>query len=550
MKKYIKHSLSIFLFLVLSGFMQSDSDIYYQMSKGIDIFGRVFKEVSINYVDDIKPKEFMLEGIRGMLETLDPYTVYIDENHQKDIDLITIGKYGGIGATVGLYNDKITIVDLIEGYSAQRQGIRIGDIIKQVDTVIVSKENYDDLGNYLKREPGTEISIKIERDGHKNDIIFNLVSEEIEIKNLTYYGFVPETSNNAYLKLSGFSRSAGDEVRKAIQELRVQKEIESIVLDLRGNPGGLLDAAIDVSEKFLRKGELIVSIIGREKDKQQIYKAKEEPVAKSIKLAVLVDHGSASASEIVAGALQDHDRGVILGTKSFGKGLVQSVIPLSFNTSLKMTTAKYYTPSGRCIQAIDYTQNKDVFGNLKLEEEKTYFTENKREVFASGGIKPDTLVKNSSESHLVRSLLAKGMFFKFATNYYNNTLSENQNLGIDEKLFDQFMRYIKDENFSYNSDTEIIIEELQKSIKREGYNSNLLEDVDQLKIKLDLVKEKELTKYKDDILAEIKSEIAARKDGRKGRIIESLKYDNQFSTAINILNNKKTYESLLNIKVQ
>ena len=184
---------------------------------------------------------------------------------RKDIDLITIGKYGGIGATVGLYNDKITIVDLIEGYSAQRQGIRIGDVIKKVDTVLVSKENYDDLGNYLKREPGTEISITIERDGQKNDIIFNLVSEEIEIKNLTYYGFVPETSNNAYLKLSGFSRSAGDEIRKAIQELRVQKEIESIVLDLRGNPGGLLDAAIDVSEKFLRKGELIVSIIGRDK---------------------------------------------------------------------------------------------------------------------------------------------------------------------------------------------------------------------------------------------------------------------------------------------
>ncbi|MCW8849868.1 MAG: S41 family peptidase [Melioribacteraceae bacterium] len=550
MKKYFKHTLSIFLFLALSGFIQSDSDIYYQMSKGIDIFGRVFKEVSINYVDDIKPKEFMLEGIRGMLETLDPYTVYIDENHQKDIDLITIGKYGGIGATVGLYNDKITIVDLIEGYSAQRQGIRIGDIIKQVDTVIVSKENYDDLGNYLKRDPGTEISITIERDGQKNDIVFNLVSEEIEIKNLTYYGFVPETSNNAYLKLSGFSRSAGDEVRKAIQELRVQKEIESIVLDLRGNPGGLLDAAIDVSEKFLRKGELIVSIIGRDKDKQQIYKAKEEPVAKSTKLAVLVDHGSASASEIVAGALQDHDRGVVLGTKSFGKGLVQSVIPLSFNTSLKMTTAKYYTPSGRCIQAIDYSQNKDVFGNLTLEEEKKYYTENKREVFASGGIQPDSIVKNSSESHLVRSLLAKGMFFKFATNYFNNASSEQLESSIDENLFNQFMNYIDDQNFSYNSETEIIIDELEKSIKKEGYNSNLLEDVDQLKIKLDIVKEKELTKYKDDILAEIKSEIAARKNGRKGRIIESLKYDNQFSTALNILNDTKSYEYLLNIKAK
>ncbi len=549
MKKYYKSGLVLILFISLSGFIQSDSDIYYQMSKGIDIFGRVFKEVSINYVDEVKPKEFMLEGIKGMLATLDPYTVYIDENHQKDIDLITIGKYGGIGATVGLYNDRVTIVDLIEGYSAQRQGIRIGDIIKKVDTVVVSKDNYDDLGNYLKREPGTEISITIERDGQKSDIVFNLVSEEIEIKNITYYGFVPESSNNAYLKLSGFSRSAGDEIRKAIQELRVQKEIKSIVLDLRGNPGGLLDAAIDVTEKFLKKGEIIVSIKGRDKNKQQVYKAKEEPIAKDTKLVVLVDHGSASASEIVAGALQDHDRGVILGTKSFGKGLVQSVIPLSFNTSLKMTTAKYYTPSGRCIQTIDYTENDEVFGEHSIEDEGKYFTENNREVFAKGGIQPDTVIKNSSESHLVRSLLAKGMFFKFATNYYNTTSSEQLNSNLDEKLFDLFMNYIKDQNFSYQSESEIIIDELKKSIKKEGYNSNLLSDIDQLKNKFDHIKENELIKYKSDIIAEIKSEIAARANGRKGRIIESLNSDNQFASAISILNDEESYRELLKISL-
>ena len=340
MKKIIKSISFTLLFFIVSGFMQSDSDIYFQMSKGIDIFGRVYKEVAINYVDEVKPEAFMLQGIQGMLSALDPYTVYIDENHQKDIELITKGKYGGIGATVGLYNDKITIVDLIEGYSAQRQGIRIGDVIKKVDTVSISKTNYDELGNYLKREPGTEISLTIERDGVKGDIIFNLVSEEIEIKNLTYYGFVPEESNNVYLKLSGFSRSAGDEIRKAIHDLRVQKEIKSIVLDLRGNPGGLLDAAIDVSEKFLKKGQKIVSIKGRDETKEQVFDAQEEPVSGSTKLAILVDGGSASASEIVAGALQDHDRGVVLGTKSFGKGLVQTVIPLSFNTSLKMTTAR------------------------------------------------------------------------------------------------------------------------------------------------------------------------------------------------------------------
>jgi carboxyl-terminal processing protease len=311
----IYKKLTILLIIISSfGFIQGDSDIYFQMSKGIDIFGRVYKEIALNYVDEIKPQGFMLEGIKGMLSTLDPYTVYIDENHQKDIDLITRGKYGGIGATVGIYNDKITIVDLIEGYSAQRQGIRIGDVIKKVDSVKITRENYDELGNYLKREPGTEISITIEREGNKGDIIFNLVSEEIEIKNLTYYGFIPQESNNAYLKLSGFSRTAGDEIRKAIQELRIEKPIETIILDLRGNPGGLLDAAVDVSEKFLTKDDLIVSIIGRNKSDKQVFNAKEEPIARDARLAVLVDHGSASASEIVAGAIQDHDRGIILGT--------------------------------------------------------------------------------------------------------------------------------------------------------------------------------------------------------------------------------------------
>ncbi len=547
MKKILKQFFVVVLLVTVSGFMQGDSDIYFQMSKGIDIFGRVYKEVAINYVDEIKPKGFMLEGIKGMLATLDPYTVYIDENHQKDIELITRGKYGGIGATVGLYNDKITIVDLIEGYSAQRQGIRIGDIIHKVDSVVITKENYDDLGNYLKREPGTEISITIERVGQKGNVIYNLVSEEIEIKNLTYFGFVPKESNNAYLKLSGFSRSAGDEIRKAIQELRAQKEIKSIVLDLRGNPGGLLDAAIDVSEKFLPKGDLIVSIKGRDKYKEQFYKAKEEPIAGKIQLAILVDGGSASASEIVAGALQDHDRGIVLGSKSFGKGLVQTVIPLSFNTSLKMTTAKYYTPSGRCIQAINYTQNRDIFSDTNKDDEQVFLTDNKREVFARGGISPDSVVKNSSDSHLVRSLLARGMFFKFATHYYNTSTSAQVKANVEDQLFETFMNYIKEQEFTYKTESELLISDLKKTIKREGYNSNLLEDVELLYNKFTVIKEAELIKYKNDIISEIKSEIAARIDGRKGRIIESLKYDEQFSTALELLGSSLEYNNLLNV---
>ncbi|MBK7103900.1 MAG: S41 family peptidase [Ignavibacteriae bacterium] len=548
MSKNIYKFFAVLLIIILGGFINSDSDIYFKMSKAIDIYGRVYKEVALNYVDEVKPEEFMLEGIQGMLEALDPYTVYIDEKHQKDIELITKGKYGGIGATVGLYNDKITIVDLIEGYSAQRQGIRIGDVIKKVDSVVISKDNYDELGNYLKRDPGTEISLTIERDGIKGEIIFNLVSEEIEIKNLTYYGFVPENSNNAYLKLSSFSRSAGDEIRKALHELKIQKDINSIILDLRGNPGGLLDAAIDVSEKFLVKGQKVVSIKGRDQLKEQIFNAQEEPIAGKSNLVLLVDNGSASASEIVAGAIQDHDRGIILGTKSYGKGLVQTVIPLSFNTSLKMTTARYYTPSGRCIQEIDYSKEKEIFGENILNDSTIYLTDNKREVHSNGGIVPDSIVINSSESHLVRSLLAKGMFFKFATNFFNTSPSENVKNENEENLFNSFIEYLEKEDFNYKTQSELLISELKESIQKEGYNSNLIEEVSKLNLKFSDIKKKELNKYKSDIISEIKQELAARKDGRKGRITESLKYDNQFASAFEILNKNKVYNFLLNSK--
>ncbi|MFC2135843.1 S41 family peptidase, partial [Bacteroidota bacterium] len=239
-------SLIVISSVFITGFVRSDSDIYFRISKSIDIFGRVYKEVATNYVDQINPEKFMLAGIKGMLSSLDPYTGYIDEDQQADIDLITKGKYGGIGATVGLRNDDIIVVDLLEGYSAQRQGVKIGDVIILVDGTKISRENYDELGTLLKGEPGTVVSLKIRREGDEDELMFNLVREEIEVSNLTYYGFIPVESNIAYLKLSGFSRSAGNEIKNALFELKKQKEIESIVLDLRGNPGGLLDAAVDV----------------------------------------------------------------------------------------------------------------------------------------------------------------------------------------------------------------------------------------------------------------------------------------------------------------
>ncbi len=531
--------------IVVTGFVKVNSDIYFEISKSIDIFGKVYREVSINYVDKISPENFMLAGIKGMLSSLDPYTAYIDETMKKDLDVLTRGKYGGIGTSVGLRRNKVTILGLMEGYPAQRQGLRVGDIIKKVDSTEINKKNYGKLSSYLKGEPGRIVELTIERDGVEEDLIFQLVLEEIIIKNVTYFGFVDSDSSIAYIKLSGFSRSAGSEVKNALLDLKMKRAVESIILDLRGNPGGLLDQAIDISEKFLNKNDLIVSVIGRDTTKIAKYFSKEEPLAADDKLVILVDKGSASASEIVAGAIKDHDRGVIVGEQSFGKGLVQTVLPLSFNTSLKITTAKYYTPSGRSIQEINYSKNEDIFGESEWSEEDKFFTDNGREVFAHGGIKPDTLVSNVSQSKQIQVLLARGMFFRFATNYFNtNNISQIDSVNKNE-LFNKFIEYISEHKFEYTSKSEKLLQDLKEIAKDEEMNKEIMALITQLESEYESEKRTELEKFKHEIICEIKQELAARIDGREGRILQSLKHDKQFDAALYVLKNNTIYNSLI-----
>ena len=342
----------VLLILPMLGFVRADRDIYLDIAKSIEVFGKVYREISLNYVDRVLPNKFMQSGIEGMLSILDPYSVFIDETMQKDFDIITNGRYGGIGASVGVRNGEVTILEIMDDYPAKRQGLKVGDIIKEVNQIPITKENFNELGNYLSGVPGKEITLFIRREGIEDSIKFNMVLEEITIKNIDYYGFYPTESNNIYIKLSNFSRGAGQEIKNAILELNKIRKINSAILDLRDNPGGLLDEAIDVAEKFLERDKLIVSVIGRDTTRIAKYFAKEEPILRDAKLFVLVNNNTASASEIVAGAIQDHDRGLIIGENTFGKGLVQTIIPISAKSSLKLTTARYFTPSGRCIQKI------------------------------------------------------------------------------------------------------------------------------------------------------------------------------------------------------
>jgi carboxyl-terminal processing protease len=539
-------TLSItFSVLLAFGFVVSKSDIYFEITKNLELFGKVYKEISFNYVDEIDPQEFMRAGIKGMLSKLDPYTVFIDEKNQDDIDLLTNGKYGGVGISIGVRNDRVTILEVLDGYSAQKQGIRIGDVITAIGQRKVTPEILDEISSLVKGEPGTPVQIKILRPSEKDTLEYNLIREEVIIKNLVFADFYPENSNNVYLKLSNFSRSAGDEVRSALKRLKDKKEIKSIVFDLRGNPGGLLDVAVDICDKFLNRDLLIVSTRGKELSSEKKYFAIEEPLVGKEKLIVLINGNSASASEIVAGAMQDHDRAVILGTQSFGKGLVQTITPLSFNTSLKITTAKYYTPSGRCIQKIDYSQNNQVIPFPDSLEKNEYSTDNKRIVYSAGGITPDSVVNNGIESDLLKDLLAKGIIFDFADKYYYQNLDADFSKINQEKLLTDFKKYLSDSDYTYQSDTEKKINEIVEKLKKEEYSGKLTETLSKLNSDLKEISKLDLDESSEEILSELKVELARRYLGVDAAIKEALKYDKQFNTAFALFKNDTDYLNLL-----
>ncbi len=532
------------MLLLFSGFYSRMGDIYLEISKNIELFSRVYKEISYNYVDEVDPEQFMRAGIRGMLSSLDPYTIFIDEKRKEDIDLITNGKYGGIGISIGVRGKQVTVVEVMDGYSAQRQGIKIGDIIIEAAGVNINSDNVDEISSLVKGDPGTTVELRIIRNEFSDTLDFNIVREEVIVKNLTYAGFYPADGNTVYLKLSNFSRAASDEIKIALRQLKSEKNIKSIILDLRGNPGGLLDIAVDICDKFLQKDQLIVTTRGRDVSSERNYYSVQEPMIGDAKLVILINGGSASASEIVAGAIQDHDRGLILGTKSFGKGLVQTITPLSFNTSLKITTAKYYTPSGRCIQKIDYSEGSDVIKDDNIVSDFKYYTDSKREVFSKGGITPDSTVEFSVNGNITRELLAQGFFFMFASYYSYNNPDQDFNKISDDELLTQFKDYIESENFKYHSKAEKEIDILIKDIADK--ESSLSNELKSIKDELHKLDKGEFVIYKDEISMTLKADLASRYLGLEGRIKELLTTDTQVQTALSILENEEVYNNLLN----
>ncbi|MCI0708221.1 MAG: S41 family peptidase [Ignavibacteriae bacterium] len=541
--------LCTFIAVLSAGFYSiGDGDMLLKIHRGIDLFGKVYKEVAANYVDEVDPDEFMRAGIDGMLKTLDPYTVYIGEKDNDEIDLVTTGKYGGVGVTIGVRDGMIFVVDLIDGFSAAKQGIQIGDQILEIDGKSITGWRLDEIRQIVRGAPGTDIRMKIEREDEPQPLDFVLVREEISVKNIAYTGYIEP--GIGYIKLERFSRSAGDDMRQAIKELRVKGTLTGLVLDIRDNPGGLLDVAVDISAKFLPESSLVVSTRGRKSDSQRKYYSTEIPMLPDVPLAVLVNNNSASASEIVAGAIQDFDRGIIVGTRTYGKGLVQTITRLSEATSLKMTTARYYTPSGRSIQEIDYSHplENGEYATMPDSLRKVYHTAHNREVKEGGGIVPDSVVSSPEPSRLYQELQRKAMFFKYANRYASKQKSLPENFEVTDAILKDFEAFLSERKFEFVGEAELNLRELRETAQQYGYGKEFFDHIDELSALAAKEKNTSFQRNKKEIQVALKAEILDRLGGDKARIESTMRDDSQLKTTAALLKNRRVYTALLGEK--
>ena len=538
--------LPLILILFLGTAFDDDDDIYDKINKNMDIFGKVYKEIALNYVDEIDPDIFVKAGIDGMLSTLDPYTVFIDENRKDEIDLITIGKYAGIGITVGLRDSLITITNVMNGYEAQRKGLRRGDKILEVNNNDLTKVKLRDVRKYVRGPEGSTLTMQIQRNG---DILyFDLTREEIILKNISYSGFVGDPSERIlYIKLDRFTTNAENEVENILKTYESKGEIKGVILDLRGNAGGLLDAAIGILNKFVDKNSLLLITKSKKKDSEKKYFSKQDPlIPGDIPLVVLVNKTTASASEIVAGAIQDLDRGVIIGSKSFGKGLVQQIKELSSDSRLKMTASRYYTPSGRWIQEKDYfKENKSgVFIDKESFSQEEFKTLGGRTVYAKGGIMPDIEMDIEPESEIHKGLLDKDMFFKF-TGYYLEQNPDVKTFVCTDEVLGQFKDFLMLYNFDYISEADRRINELKRIASEKEYSESFDDYLDKLMLEVSSEEEREFENAKDELKRDIEYEMNKRIITEMEQIEATFPQDIPLQEAINIIRDRTEYNRLL-----
>ena len=544
--------LTLILVLLLPlGLFAQEKQNNFEIAKSLDIYNSLLRELNLNYVDEINPGELNETAIKAMLDGLDPYTVFIPESDIENAKFMTTGEYGGIGAVIQYDGEFTRISDPYEGWPAQKAGIIAGDAILEVNGVDCKKKNTQQVSEMLKGQPGTEVSLKLKRYGQEKPVEIKLKREKVKIDNIPYYKVFD--NGIAYLALSGFTRDAGKEVKEKLVEMKKDQQLKGFVLDLRGNGGGLMNEAVDIVNLFIPKGKAVVSMKGKAATANSMHPTTNDPVDLEIPLAILVDGSSASASEIVAGAIQDYDRGVIIGHRTFGKGLVQNILPLSYNTQMKVTVAHYYIPSGRCIQEIDYSHKKDTTQMKKDTLGKAFKTIHGRTVYEGHGITPDVKVERDPYATVTAYLYGKNYIFDYANKFYSEhkSIAPADRFQIDEATYQDFMKFVKDKNFSYTTESEKAIEKLKKTAKDEGYLDKIQPQIDLLEKNLAAEKDKDLLNNRKDIEEMLRSEIVGRYYYQKGRIVASLNDDPDLKRAFEILlntNGKDEYHSILSGK--
>lgn len=552
MRLFRVSNLLIFTCIFLSlGFVTDLDDTYHEVSKNLDIFSKLFREINTYYVDETVPTDLMETGIEAMLKTLDPYTSYINEEEIDDIRFMSTGQYGGIGAVVGRRQGKVVVMEVYKDYPADEAGIRPGDELVQIDGISLKAQKLKTLEvrNLLRGNKGTAIQLAVKHHQNNQYDTLQLRREYIRVKNVPYYGMLNEKVG--YISLTGFTQDASHEVEYAIKNLReANPQLGGLVLDMRGNPGGRLDESVKIANIFLKRQSKITETRGRIDGSRRNHYAYREPLAPEIPLSVLLNERSASATEIVAGAIQDLDRGVIIGQKSFGKGLVQNIRPLSHNTRLKVTTARYYTPSGRCIQALDYAQKDDHGKPIRIADSlrKVFYTQNGRKVFDGGGIEPDIKVERNIKTDLFKALKKQGMILGFATQYIKEhpEVIDPATFELKDADYDQFLAYAEKQDFEFDGKANKKLDELLDLVSANSDYDEITYNLAIIGQKLNEQQQSNLITYQEEIKNLIRKEVLKFYFYQEGPILAGLHRDPEIKEAIKVLCDLDRYEQILN----
>lgn len=547
MVKKFSLSFIVIVFCLLNtinSFSQIDDEKYFEMNKAIETFGSVFKSLHSNYVDELNSGDLVKTAIDAMLAKLDPYTNFYPESEMEEVKLQYLGQYGGIGALIHYKNGIVYISEPYEGLPAYKAGVKAGDAILSIDGESAKGKTSNQVSEKLRGQAGTEIELELERDGKIIKKTFR--REDIQLPNVPYFGMIDSVVG--YIKLNEFTKEASKHVQEAFENLKRQN-MQYLIFDLRGNGGGLLQEAVNIVNLFVDKGQVVVSTKAKTVEKNSVFKTTKKAIDTKIPIVVLIDGTSASASEIVSGSLQDFDRAVIMGQCSFGKGLVQNILPLIYNSQIKVTVSKYYIPSGRCIQAIDYShRDKDGNANKIPDSLRTAFkTKGGRTVYDGLGIEPDITIAPDYASNIAIALISKFLCFDYATKFVkeNPNIASAKDFEITDEIYNDFIEFLKDKDYNYTTTSEKILDDLIVSAKKEKLGENTLKEIELIKTQIAEDKKEDLIKYKEDIKEILLSEIVVRYYNQKGRIEALLKHDNEVKEATKLLYDQKQYNKTL-----